>query len=357
MRMTPTRCIVITALCLLWPTLSHAQRVPTPADVRGRLHSTNPAEVAWAAFDAATFQMREVAPDLIAVLELPPAADTRTRDYLVAAVLDALIQAGTSIPVPGPAVAFPETLERYYSRWPVQTLILFGRERDERGPILQRLLTSASGQEWFALANLLSSQAPVPGFAATLLRGVRVTLEIVVVDPGVGAGIGSGGGGGGDGGITLDRGPTGFPPHAVYAFESGDNVGAIVLSRGPRTVYYSRRIGMRWPSGREGPTTEDRLAYLNVLLRATDYSFGSRLRPRTSVSIAWTNEPALRDSIATEQKKISDEYERMLQALMDLGYLTAEEANSLPLALDTEIHDQRSNPMQPLSNYQSPTLR
>jgi hypothetical protein len=64
-----------------------------------------------------------------------------------------------------------------------------------------------------------------------------------------------------------------------------------------------------------------------------------------------------RDSIATEQKKISDEYERMLQTLIDLGYLTAEETNSLPLALDTEIHDMRSNPMQPLPNYQSPTPR
>ena len=40
----------------------------------------------------------------------------------------------------------------------------------------------------------------------------------------------------------------------------------------------------------------------------------------------------------------------MLQTLMDLGYPTAEETNSLPLALDTEIHDMRSNPMQPLPN-------
>jgi hypothetical protein len=179
----------------------------------------------------------------------------------------------------------------------------------------------------------------------------------VVVDPGLGSGLGIGGGGGGDGGITLDRGPTGFPPHAVYTFESGDNVGAIVLSRGPRTVYYSRRLEMRWPSGGEGPTTDDRLAYLKVLLRTTDYSFGLRIRRRTSISITWTNELALRDSIATEQKKISDEYERILQTLMDLGYLTADEANSLPLALDTQIHDRRTNPLEPLPNYQFPSPR
>jgi hypothetical protein len=91
MRMTPTRCIVVTALCLFWPTLSHAQRsAPTAADVRARLHSRNAAEVAWAAFDAATYQMREVAPDLIAVdlgyltaeetNSLPLALDTEIHD-------------------------------------------------------------------------------------------------------------------------------------------------------------------------------------------------------------------------------------------------------------------------------------
>lgn len=347
--MTRLRHVVIATCCLMSPALSYAQRAPTAADVRARLHSTNAAEVAWAAFDAAAFQMWEVAPDLVAVLELPPAGDSLQRDYLIAAVLDALIQAGTPIPFPAPAVAFPETLERYFWRWPVQTLILLGRERDERGPILQRLLASASGESWFALANLLSSQPPVPGFAATLLRGMTVSLEVAVVDGG-GLGMASGGGMSACGGVGLVRGPTGFPPHAVYAFESGFNPGAIVLSRGPRHVYYSRRLETRDASTtyREGPTTKDRLVYVTALIRATDPSFTSSLRARTSVSVVWHDESSLRSAIAAQRQQISAEYERILQALMELGYLTSAEAEGLPLPLSTEIFDVRSNRDRPL---------
>ena len=74
------------------PSATDAQRTPTVEDVRARLHSTNPPDVAWAAFDAATFQMREVAPDLIAVLDTPPELEERIRDPLISAVLDALVQ-------------------------------------------------------------------------------------------------------------------------------------------------------------------------------------------------------------------------------------------------------------------------
>ena len=72
------------------------------------------------------------------------------------------------------------------------------------------------------------------------------------------------------------------------------------------------------------------------------------VKEHTSVEIKWRNERALRADIEREQKKISGEYERMLRALMNAGYLTAEEANTMPLALDTQIHDRRSNPAGPL---------
>lgn len=249
-------------------------------------------------------------------------------------------------------MAFPETLERYYLRWPVQTLILFGREGTERGPILQRLLASASGQEWFALANLLSSQAPVPGFAATVLRDVRLRLEIEVVDPDSGLGSGSGGGIEGGGWIGMEPDPNGFPPHVVYSFASGNVPGAIVMSPGPRTVYYSRRIASRGVSravnNGNGPTTEDRLAYLNALIRTRNYSFRPLLRARTSVSIAWTNEPALQERVAFEQQKIASDYDRMLRALSEIGYLTADEAGGLPLDLAVDIRDLRTDRKRPL---------
>jgi hypothetical protein len=225
--------MVITTLCLLLPSLSSAQRVPTAADVRARLHSSNPAEVAWAAFDAATFQMSEVAPDLIAVLDTPPEVEERIRYPLISAVLDALIQLrGTGrfpARVPGPAHAI---LDRYHARWPVQTLILLSAPVPGRGETLERWLRSTtSGLEWYAAANeLLKESAPTRGVAADLLNGVKLTLEISVSDDGTSGGIGSGLGRGSGVADGIGENPRGFPPHVVYDFESSHTPGSILLS-------------------------------------------------------------------------------------------------------------------------------
>jgi hypothetical protein len=72
------------------------------------------------------------------------------------------------------------------------------------------------------------------------------------------------------------------------------------------------------------------------------------LKEHTYVTLQWRNERALRADIAREQKKISSEYERMLQALMNAGYLTAEETASLPLVLNIETHDLRTDRKRPL---------
>jgi hypothetical protein len=331
-------------------------------DVRARLHSTNPADVAWAAFDAATFQMREVAPDLIAVLDTPPEVEERIRYPLISAVLDALIQLrGTGrfpAGVTGPA---PAILDRYHARWPVQTLILLSAPVSTRvslpvpgrGETLERWLRSAtSGLDWYAAANeLLKESAPPRGFAADLLNGIKLTLEISVSDDGTSGGIGSGALGRSVGVADgIGETPRGFPPHAVYDFELRRTPGSILLSTGPQDAFYSRRVTNDFQFGVatvfEGwPSVDIRLDCVNAL-GARRYRF--YLKERTSVNLKWRNEQTLRADIAREQKKISDEYERMLQALMNAGDLTAEEANTMPLALNTQIDDVRTDRKRPL---------
>jgi hypothetical protein len=142
---------------ILWSTVSastYAQNVANAADIRAQLRSASPSQVAWAAFDAGTYQLHEAVPELIAVLESPPPAADREQQYIVAAVLDALVQI-RGIPsglLPPPAVP-ASILSRYYTRWPVQTLILLGRAGPERDPILRNLLRTASGYRWYAIAN------------------------------------------------------------------------------------------------------------------------------------------------------------------------------------------------------------
>jgi hypothetical protein len=109
---------IIALLLSLSSWTAYAQRVPAAGDVRARLHSSDPADVAWAAFDAATFQLREVVPDLIAALESPASAQPQARDYVVAAVLDALIQlrGGARFPARTPDPS-PATLQPYYNQF------------------------------------------------------------------------------------------------------------------------------------------------------------------------------------------------------------------------------------------------
>ncbi|HEY1306073.1 MAG TPA: hypothetical protein VGF24_21115 [Vicinamibacterales bacterium] len=314
------------------------------------MHSTIDAEVAWAAFDAGTFQLRDAVPDLIAILESPPGTDARTRDYLIAAVLDALIQLRDSnFARPRLAVPSATTLERHYARWPIQVLLLMSEAAPERAIILERWLQTARGLQWYAIANLLLNEKPAPsGFANDLLNDVELRLEVDVADDGIG--IGSGGGRGSGVADGFEEQPRDFPPHAVYRFESGPSANAIVLAQGPRSSYYSRRVVAEWQffvatllDG--GPSTTDRLDYLNALVNRPHLF---ELRPSTAVTIAWKNERDLRMRIEAERQKIASEWQRMIASLVDGGYLRASEAAARPLPLEVEVRDQRKRPHRQL---------
>src|SRR5690349_12448414 len=177
--MTPLPSASIAALFLFCAAVAHAQRsIPTAADVRARLHSTNAAEVAWAAFDAGALHLTEVASDLVDVLDSPAGTPGPQRDYLVAAVLDGLIQLQGTRRFPASSrTPSPATLDRYHRRWPVQTLLLMTARGPERGEILESWFRSAeSGLEWIGIANLLV-ETGAHGFASDLLQGVTLTLQ------------------------------------------------------------------------------------------------------------------------------------------------------------------------------------
>ena len=351
------RHLLIAALCLFGAASAHAQRAPTPADVRARLHSAVPAEVAWAAFDAGTYQIVEAIPDLNAVLESPPAALPLERDFLAAAALDALIHLDGALAIRIQKANVPSAiLERYYDRWPVQTLILLGRNGAAADAILSRLLPGARDEAWFAIANLLIPRAPV-GLAAEVLRGLTLNLQIAVADRGSSGGVSSRLGRGIAHGDGIGEQPRDFPPHAIYKFELAAYRDAIVLSTGPHIVYYSRQVisMFQFPisestTGRR--TAEDQLAYLSAILRRTGSA--PALQARTSVEVQWETASKLLARVAMERKKIADEYNQTLNLLIDSGRLTADEARVLPLALNVTVEDLRSNRRQPLPDVTSP---
>jgi hypothetical protein len=151
----------------------------------------------------------------------------------------------------------------------VQAAILFAKAIGDRDRLLLDVVATSSTEAWYAGANVLL-EAKAPGFAAHLLEHLRLRLLIFVSEDGtVGGGSGSSSLAIADG-ADVEFDPSGYPPRAEYQLESFPGRGAVVLSTGPRTMYYRRAVGYnvrtsRGSSSRGGPTQDDRMAYLTAL--------------------------------------------------------------------------------------------
>jgi hypothetical protein len=122
-----------------------------------------------------------------------------------------------------------------------------------------------------AIANLLLKSKPA-GFALRLLDGLRLRLTVYVTDDPGSSGVGPGTGGGSENGPNYVMGVSGFPPLAEYQFVP-EGPGATVLSIGPQTVHYARRMSSPAavpPLSRSTfakPSDFDRVQYVNALVR------------------------------------------------------------------------------------------
>ncbi|MGH7552487.1 MAG: hypothetical protein ACREMQ_05615, partial [Longimicrobiales bacterium] len=155
----------------------------------------------------------------------------------------------------------------------------------------------------------------------------------------------TGGGSGGGGGVTdgIGQKPDGFPPHALYRWGSA-MAGDVILSTGPRTLYYSRSVSsarqfpVSYPSG-SLPNADDRLAYVSAIVgrRAP-----MNLTTHSYLDLAWSDSDKFRERVRDEQQRIADQCNHVLTQLMTEGRLTAEEVATLPLQLTTTVDDART---------------
>jgi hypothetical protein len=312
--------------------------VPTLATVQAMVRSDSASEVAWGAFFAAQFQMKDAIPAIVDRLQALPEADRNGREHLVAGMLDALIQLRARVPA---AVLLP-----YYDEWPIHTLALLASASEGRDAALVGVLRTATGYRWYGAANLLLATRP-PGFAAALLRALTLTLAVTVSDSGNDGGVPGGIGAGqghGDGGGQL---PAGFPPYAHYSFGRAD--GAILLAFGPTPVFYTRVVhnAFQFPlSGSDigGPYDRDRLEYLNELQRLDRVT----LYPVEGAAIRWTDERRFRADLEAAKAKLAERYGRLLAGLMKSRLLTEAEAQSLPARIAVQLFDLRATKSPPL---------
>ncbi len=328
-----------------------AQPPPTfreaAAAVNRLLQSSDAKDVAWGAFTSSHYHVVSAVPLLTAALGRELGADGDAGRMAELAILDALVQLDAHVPV--------DALRPFLERWPIPTLILLGSAIDDRDALLLERFKATSGFEWRAIANLLLKSQP-PGFAFRLLEGLRLSLTIYVTDdPGSGFGSGQGSGAGYCGTYALMV--PGFPPLAEYQFVLA-GPGVTILSRGPQTVYYARRMGgpgrIPPPTGSTSatPSDADRVQYLNALVGRRGET--ATLRDRSSITIVWTNPQAFRQDIAAQRQRVEDLYQDVVSFLVSSNRLTEDESRTLLPNITIAIEDRRSNNGESLPAIEEP---
>jgi hypothetical protein len=346
----PLRTAILAVACLLFTPAARAQdaRVwaetltETAADVRRQLASNDPKQVAWGAFRAAEHRI-DVVPSLLRTLETPPAADRLERYAMIGAVLDAAAQLNARLPA--------EVLRSYYQGWPIQTLILFANATESR-PVLLDLLKTASGDRWYALANLLL-ETQADGFAAELLTKIEFRVRVHVSDTSNGTGIYAANPSSVGVGDGIGANPPGFPPNAFYRFEAAPRRGFIVLSTGPRTIYYSRSLyyQAQYPTSypfRSGPTDAERIEYVIQLVTFPTRN-GIAVRPAQELTLQWRGSGDLVQQTSRLREDVVRRYEGLVSILLKEGRLSEAEGRALAQPrMNLEVIDERNDRSAPL---------
>lgn len=315
---------------------------------RRELRSGVPKNIAWGAFRAAEYRLRDLVPDLTSVLKSPPTAERLERHTLIASLLDAAVQLNADIA--------PPVLLRYWIEWPVHTAILMTYAKSpDRDTTLLGLLPLAEGFQWPAAANLLLTTKPA-GFAAALLSKLQLNLPIGVADVSEQGRMGVVPGGGAPGVAVSDGvgvNPPGFPPFAAYRFESGPHTGHLVLTSGPRTVYYSRAVTYQYQFGiSQVFSSANRLDYLAALANLTNSDTVRRLL-RPSVSVTWRGSDEFMRDLAQARDDVTRNYQQVLSALVRLKHLTDEEAQRFSSPeIRVRLIDIRTDKSEPLPSVQ-----
>jgi hypothetical protein len=226
--------------------------------------------------------------------------------------------------------------------------MLLAHATGDRDATLLELAGTTKGLRWFVVANALLN-AKAHGFGASLLKNLRFRV-LLTVSEGGNTGTVDGGGAGAMVADGIGANPNGFPPEALYRFELLPAKGNIVLSTGPRTVYYSRTVEYRAQFGISsfdisGPTDEERFQYVTAMA-GSEWQRTSLTR---SESIRWQDAPRLIEDVRIARITAQDRYQALVAAMVSRGYLSVEEVASLSKPLiEIKLIDARNDKSIPL---------
>ena len=302
-------------------------------------------ERAWGAYLAGQHKLKELTPALVELIGDPSLGDGWEESIVRQAALDSLIRLNAKVPA--------DALRSLPANYSDEKIILMA---SEPGANASALLEMFDGGEpageagpdarWLAVGNLLAETKP-QGFAAALLRWLRVKAEITIVDTetNIGYGYGSGGGCGGAGG----GGPEGFPPVSFYHLSAKALRGAVVVAPGKYPVYYIRTEQIYGGCGYGGLNyirDFHRIEYLAGLLGTITDELNLDSRP--SHTIACKDARQCRSEFVRVRREIEQAYAGVVSALVEKSLLDASDAALLPPHITFRLHDRRQHKTYPL---------
>ncbi|MFZ0818487.1 MAG: hypothetical protein WAM91_00340 [Candidatus Acidiferrales bacterium] len=328
------------------------------------LHASDPRLQAWGAYFVLRDRLKDLSPDLIALLSAHQVVE---KDYnspdndqhdAIVAVLDALIQLDLKVPVSEAARLYPE--------FPAETLLLlskFNSADDSTEPEVTEALLHifesepSSSNGWLAAGDLLASRR-APGFAALVLKGMVIHLDVGVWTPNQIGGFGSGSSC--CGGIFSHEPKKGWPEVGNYElFDCGTpgRESATMLAGGKDPAYYVRTVDALYGYGSAGSCgcRADRKLirqhFLETLLGDDDENIP--VKATVSRGIEWHDGATFVSEILGFIQTQRDAIAQVVKELEDNLLLTSDEAAVAMPRIEIQINDYRDGdktPLPPLPN-------
>lgn len=309
------------------------------AEVGQLLASTANRDQAWAAYLIGKYELKEMASQLYPLLNPQLNGPQNEIGFVHRAALDTLIQLGVTVP--------GDKLMPLYNKCPNEVVILLARAPQENQQAILSIAQQAQGQVyWLAACNLLT-ESKAPGFAAWLIKELKIDVQITVSDD-----KNDEGGTGGESG-TFGIGATlteidGFPPTALYILEENAERGMVIAASGLHPIYYRRTVGDKSVIARirEGDKDSYRLEYLAALLDTTVDDLEIKAHPR--YSIIWQDAESYQRQVEQIRQQVKEGYERLIQRLLAKNRLTNSEVDGLAPTVVVTVEDLRKDPSVPL---------
>lgn len=278
------------------------------------LESQGNRERAWGAYLAGRNGLNDLTPALIRTLSDPMLGYGSEERIVRQAALDALIRLGAKVP--------PDVLRAQGDS--NEVFILLASAPAENQDALLEMFAAMGGDGganayWLAAGNLLA-EMKAHGFAALLLRDLKVEADIAVMDWDGNAGFGSDGGGGCGCGGFYER-PEGFPQVSYYDLMSEAARDAVVVAPGKHPVFYRRSTSPYGGGCYSTATAKDvvRVEYLAALLDKLEGDLDFDARP--SESVVCKEARQCRRELAGVRARIEQSYTALVSRLVEKGHL------------------------------------